>query len=460
MTLWWAQYAWIGGDHAAAGVLIETEGNRITRVAPAVTTVPAEAKRLAGLTIPGLVNAHSHAFHRALRGRTQAERGSFWTWRERMYEVAGRLQPETYYRLARATFAEMVLAGITSVGEFHYLHHDIDGVPYAEPTAMAEAIARAAREAGIRLTLLDTCYLVGGFGRETGQSHVPLANVQRRFGDGTAAAWAERATRTKERLTGESVRVGAAVHSVRAVPADQLRTVADWAHRNEAPIHVHVSEQVAENDGCLRVYGTTPTELLAAHGVLDRQATAVHATHLTDDDMGLLAARSVSACFCATTERDLADGIGPAAELVDRGVPLTFGSDSHAVIDLLEEARGVELDQRLSSHHRGHFGAADLLTAATANGAFSLGWADLGVLEAGLLADFVTIRLDSVRTAGFAEDTILETAVFAAGAADVATVVVDGRTVVENSRHTTIADVPSELRHSINAVTATEVSSA
>lgn len=453
MTLWWAQYAWTGGDHAASDVLIETDGNRISRVVAGVTTPPAEAKRLAGLTLPGLVNAHSHAFHRALRGRTQAERGSFWTWRERMYQVAARLQPASYYRLARATFAEMVLAGITTVGEFHYLHHDPDGAPYPEPTAMAEAVARGAREAGIRLTLLDTCYLAGGFGPDPGHPHVPLSAVQHRFGDGTAAAWGERASRTRARLTDQTVRVGAAVHSVRAVPADQLRTVAEWAHRNEAPLHAHVSEQRAENEDCIRVYGRTPTEHLGRHGVLDRLATAVHATHLTDDDLGLLSERDVFACFCVTTERDLADGIGPATELVDRGVRLSVGSDSHAVVDLFEEARGIELGERVSTHRRGHFAAAELLTAATANGAASLGWADLGTLVPGALADFTTIRLDSVRTAGSAPATILETAVFAAGAADVTTVVVDGRVVVENSLHARIPDVAGELQRSIDAVT-------
>jgi formiminoglutamate deiminase len=262
-----------------------------------------------------------------------------------------------------------------------------------------------------------------------------------------------RATRTRERLTGATTKVGAAVHSVRAVPADQLGTVAEWAHRNNAPIHAHVSEQPAEVEDCLRVYGKTPTEHLAQHGVLDRLATAVHATHLTPDDVDALSSRNAFACFCMTTEADLADGIGPAIDLVDKAVRITVGTDSQAVIDILGEARWLELGQRLATNRRGHFSAAQLLQTATANGALSLGWDDLGSLSTGSLADFVTISLDSVRTAGFGADSILETAVFAAAPTDVTHVVVDGRLVVEDSAHLAYPDVSAELRESISAVT-------
>ncbi|WP_232819198.1 formimidoylglutamate deiminase [Homoserinimonas sp. OAct 916] len=455
VSTWWAEHAWLGGDSAETGVLIEVTGDRISRIERDVVEAPAGATVLRGITVPGFVNAHSHAFHRALRGHTQAERGSFWTWRERMYAVAARLQPDNYYRLARATFAEMVLAGMTCVGEFHYVHHDVGGVPYPEPSAMGEAIARAARDAGIRLTLLDTCYLAGGFGpgfARDSDAHVPLSEAQSRFGDGTAARWAERATRTRDRVTGDTVRVGAAVHSVRAVPADQLATVAEWAHRHETPIHAHVSEQVAENDDCLRVYGVTPTEHLAAHGVLDCLASAVHATHLTDDDIAAMSARDAFACFCVTTERDLADGLGPAAELVEHGVRLTIGSDSHAVIDPFEETRGIEMTERVASHKRGHFRASELLEAATVHGAASLGWSEAGMLDVGALADFVTIRLDSVRTAGWAPQSLLETVVFAAGAGDVTDVVVGGTPVVASGVHLAIPNLGAELTAAIAAV--------
>ncbi|MCM0678415.1 formimidoylglutamate deiminase, partial [Micromonospora phytophila] len=246
---WLAEHAWLP-DHAepTPDVLIETAEGRITAVTPLLgaagvatgVEVLGDAVRLPGLTLPGLANAHSHAFHRALRGRTQGGRGDFWTWREQMYAVAARLDPDSYLALARATYAEMALAGVTCVGEFHYLHHNPDGTPYDDPNAMGQALVEAAAHAGIRLTLLDTCYLTAGVDAQ------PLAGPQLRFGDGDALRWAERVTAFTPANT--HARVGAAIHSVRAVPAGQLATVAGWADRRGAPLHVHLSEQPAEND--------------------------------------------------------------------------------------------------------------------------------------------------------------------------------------------------------------------
>jgi formiminoglutamate deiminase len=433
-----AEYAWLGGDGASRDVLIEVGGGRIASVA-AGTGRPAGATALPGLTLPGLANAHSHAFHRALRGRTHARAGTFWTWRDGMYRVAGGLEPDTYLALARATYAEMALAGITCVGEFHYLHHAAGGVPYAEPNVMGEALIRAAADAGIRITLLDTCYLTAGV---DGQ---PLAGAQRRFDDGSAEAWAQRAAALRP---ADHARIGAAVHSVRAVPADQLGTVAEWAAGRRAPLHVHLSEQRAENDACLGRYGRTPTAVLSDAGALGSRTTAVHATHLTDIDRAELGDSDTVVCFCPTTERDLADGIGPARALVDAGSPLCLGSDSHAVIDLFEEARAVELDERLRTERRGHFTAAELLHAATAAGHAALGWDDAGTIAVGQRADLVTVRLDTVRTAGVVPG---PAAVYAAGAADVSHVVVDGRVVVVDGEHVGF-DVPRELARSIAAV--------
>ncbi|MEU5242153.1 formimidoylglutamate deiminase [Streptomyces lydicus] len=441
-TTYWLEHAWLG-THVEPGVTVDVADGRITAVHKGAATPPPGAVVLRGLTIPGLANAHSHAFHRALRGTVQVGSGTFWTWRELMYRTADQLTPDSYYALARAVYAEMALAGITCVGEFHYLHHAPGGTRYDDPNAMGQALIAAAADAGIRLTLLDTAYLSAGFG-------APPDRHQLRFSDGTAERWAQRADGIKADRA--SVRIGAAIHSVRAVPADQLGTVADWARERQAPLHVHLSEQTAENEACLEAHGRTPTQLLSDHGVLGRRTTAVHATHLTDEDVALLGDSTTGVCMCPTTERDLADGIGPAARVQDRGSPLSLGSDSHAVIDLLEEARAMELDERLRTRTRGHWTAAALLRAATADGHAALGWDDAGTLEPGALADFTTIALDSVRTAGPLPRLAAETAVFAASAADVRHTVVGGRQIVRDGVHTLVPDVPTALAESIAAL--------
>jgi len=438
LTRLWAEHAWLGGERAVPSVLIEIAGERVAAVQPGADRDGARVLR--GLTLPGLANAHSHAFHRALRGRTHRGGGTFWTWREDMYAVAGRLDPDAYRALARATFAEMALAGITCAGEFHYLHHAPGGAPYADPNAMGEAMIEAAAEAGIRLTLLDACYLAGGFG------DTPPEGAQLRFSDGHAGAWAERVSALRER---PHARIGAAIHSVRAVPADQLATVADWARERGAPLHAHLSEQRAENEACLAAHGRTPAELLDEHGALGPSCCAVHATHLTDGDVGRLGATAI--CMCATTERDLADGIGPARALADAGAPLCTGSDSHAVIDPFEEARAVELDERLATGVRGVHPAPDLLRAATAGGYAALGWPEGGRLETGALADLVTVRFDGVRLAGTPADDAVASVVFAGAAGDVRDVMVGGRWVVRDGAHESL-DVAAELRAALAGV--------
>ncbi|WP_149828945.1 formimidoylglutamate deiminase [Streptomyces tailanensis] len=440
-TTYWLEHAWLG-THVEPGVALEVTDGRITAVRTGTPAPPQGAEVLRGLTLPGLANSHSHAFHRALRGTVQVGSGTFWTWREVMYQVADRLTPDTYHALARAVYAEMALAGITSVGEFHYVHHAPGGTSYADPNAMGEALIAAAQEAGIRITLLDTAYLSSGFGQAPNHH-------QLRFSDGTAEAWAERCSVLKDR---DHARIGAAVHSVRAVPAGQLATVARWAQERRAPLHVHLSEQTAENDACQETHGCTPTQLLAENGVLGPRATGVHNTHLTDTDIALLGDSGTGTCMCPTTERDLADGIGPAVALQRAGSPLCLGSDSHAVVDLLEEARAMELNERLRTRTRGHWPAAALLRAASADGHAALGWDEAGTLEPGALADFTTIALDSVRTAGPPPRLGAETAVFAASAADVCHTVVGGRHVVRDGAHALVPDVPKALADAVAAL--------
>ncbi|MCH5673821.1 formimidoylglutamate deiminase [Streptomyces gilvus] len=440
---YWLEHAWLD-THVEPGVALGIDSGRITTVETDVASPPPGAEILRGLTLPGLANAHSHAFHRALRGTVQVGSGTFWTWREVMYSVADRLTPETYHALARAVYAEMALAGVTSVGEFHYVHHAPGGTPYADPNAMGEALVAAAAEAGIRITLLDTAYLSSGFG-EAPNTH------QLRFSDGHAEAWAERCSLLKER---DHARIGAAIHSVRAVPAGQLATVARWAEERRAPLHVHLSEQTAENDACQAAHGSTPTRLLADHGVLGPRTTGVHNTHLTDEDIALIGGSGTGTCMCPTTERDLADGIGPAVELQQQGSPLSLGSDSHAVVDLLEEARAMELNERLRTRTRGHWTAAALLRAASADGHAALGWDEAGTIEQGALADLTTIALDSVRTAGPVPRLGAETAVFAATAADVRHTIVGGRHVVRDGAHTLVPDVPQALARAVETLRA------
>jgi formiminoglutamate deiminase len=452
---WHAELAWLPDKGLCADVLIEATGERFTAVTPQVPRgdTTAEAVWLPGLTLPGFANAHSHAFHRALRGVTQAEQGTFWTWRERMYEAAARLDPDSYLALAAAVYAEMALAGVTCVGEFHYVHHRRGGGAYADPNAMGRALIRAAAQAGIRITLLDTCYLAGGLSLD-GET-LPLAGPGLRFGDGDATRWAARVSALgadEHGMLGAHAQAGAAIHSVRAVPPEQMRPVVSWAHRCGAPLHVHLSEQLAENEACLAAHHVTPARLLFDAGVLGPRTTVVHATHASGEDVRLLGETRTFACICPTTERDLADGIGPARALASAGCPLAVGTDSNAVVDVLAEARGVEYAERLATGQRGHFTAGELARAITVAGHTCLGWPDAGEIVPGAWADLVTVGFDSPRLAGTAAATALESVIFAGSAADVRNVVAGGRDVVRDGRHLLVPDVPAALNAAISAV--------
>ncbi len=421
MKSYWCERAWLP-DGIAARVLVRVDKGVITSVS-GVDTIPLGAERLHGLVFPGFANAHSHAFHRALRGRTHSDGGTFWTWRDRMYAVAERLTPDSYLELATAVYAEMAVAGVTAVGEFHYLHHG--------GNEMAEALRQAARDAGIRLTLLDACYLAGGIGQ-------PVSGVQERFSDGTGDRWLDRVA---ELRGDDNTRIGAAIHSVRAVPREALSLVAGAFP--DRPLHVHLSEQPAENEACKEAYGLTPTEKLAEAGALTPRTTAVHGTHLSANDIRLLGSTRTGVCFCPTTEADLADGIGPARELAEAGSPLSLGSDQHAVIDPLSEARALEHHERLRTGQRGRFTPAELVGAMTNHA--SIGWPEAGRLEVGAPADLVAIRVNSTRTAGAEPEQV----VLAATASDVAVVVVGGKVVARDGVHEQLGDVARLLTAAI-----------
>lgn len=323
------------------------------------------------ILLPGLATAHSHAFQRVIRGRTQRRggaAGSFWSWREAMYGVAQRLDPETIFAVSRFAYAELALAGVTAVGEFHYVHHQPDGTPYDDRLALADAVVRAAREVGLRIVLLRVIYERGGAGRA-------LEPAQRRFADASLDdALADVEALAARFASDPCVGVGLAPHSVRAVTRDSIRRCAEAARGKGWPLHMHVAEQPREIDENVAEHGVRPLQMLIDDGVVDERFVAVHATHLDDAEIRALGAARAFACICRTTERDLGDGLPRIAPMLASGVRLCTGVDSHAISDPFEEARAIELDERSRTLSRQ--AAADaptLLAAGTTEGYAALG---------------------------------------------------------------------------------------
>lgn len=436
---WFAEYAWLGA--LARNVLITTDNSRVVDIVVEAAR-PSAAVALTGLTLPGQVNVHSHAFQRAFRGRWD-DAGTFWDWRHDMVAFSATIQPDDYYRMARATFAEMTLAGITHVGEFHYIHRDPRGRAYGNPNAMGEAILHAADSVGIRVTLIDACYLRDGFGSQ--RSPGPAS----RFADDDAEAWAERVDDLRLRHAG---RVAAGIHSVRTVDSDAMKIIADAAREWGVPLHVHLSEQRQENAAALEVTGLSPTELLESVGALTPHTTAIHAIHLSTTDRRLLSECDTRICVCPTTERDLGDGVGRTKELRDLGSPICLGTDSNVTIDMFEEARALELNQRLLLERRNLHAPDELLGVAT-GGSAALGGVSSGTLHVGDPADFVTMRLDSVRFAGMNYEDMIGYAIGSGHPEDIGTVVIAERIVVEDGVHQVVADVRSELESVIRDLT-------
>lgn len=381
------------------------------------------------VVLPGLASAHSHAFQRALRGRAQRRGGgSFWSWRGLMYELASSLDPETIHAISRYAFVELAQAGVTAVGEFHYVHHQPDGTPYGERTALADAVIRAALDAGIRVTLLRVLYHRAGHDRA-------LEPTQRRFVD----ARLDDALRDVEALIARyadepRVRVGLAPHSVRAAPREWIVEAARFARERELPFHMHVSEQRREIDECLDEHGKRPVAMLADAGVLGPQFVGVHATHLDDDELRAFGAAGSFACICRTTERDLGDGSPRTQELVDAGARLCFGVDSHAISDPFEEARAVELDERTRLERRAVFEAPELVEAASKEGYAAIG---LDGLER---EDRVTLDPRAAPLLGLDPATLDDAVIFAATPACVDEVVVAGETIVSGGQHVRLVE--------------------
>lgn len=391
------------------------------RTADALVTDPLPGVAL----LPGFVNAHSHVFQRALRGHTHrplSQQDTFWTWRRAMYAEAGRLDPDQLYVSALRTYREMLAAGYTTVGEFHYVHHQPDGQPYANPNAMSEAVLQAGREAGIRVVLLMTAYAQSGFNQ-------PPEEGQRRFCDATVEAYLDRV----DELRVAGVPIGVAPHSVRAVPENWFRAIAEYSRTHKLPLHVHADEQVAEIEQAQSAHGCTPIELLERFGALHEHTTVIHATHANAREIELLAENGCTVCVCPTTEGDLGDGIAPYAELRAAGIPLAIGADSNTCLDPIEELRWAEYTARMRYQRRRVLIADELaspgpflLATGTASGARALGLAS-GEIAVGRPADLVAVNLQHPSLSGWTSEDLLDVLFFGASSKVIAGTWVQGR---------------------------------
>lgn len=410
------------------------DAGRITVTAQDATPVDMKGKAL----LPGFVNAHSHSFQRLIRGRAESRAVSgkdFWSWRNAMYQAAAPLSPEEVYDVARMCFLEMARAGITTVGEFHYLHNTPDGTPYDDPNLIAHQVIAAAQSVGLRIVLLRSAYLRSGY-------QLPLDPGQRRFFENVDAFLSNTASlRASYPENAADVRFGVAPHSIRAVPLDELHEIVSWARSNSLPIHMHVAEQIAENVECQREYGCTPVELLAREELLGKDFVAVHAIHLSSEEIAAFAKTHAIVCSCPTTERNLGDGIVQVDALLKLGVRHALGSDSQAQIDPLEDARELDYHLRLAQQQRAVLDQIDdrpiaerLFDCATIHGAHALA-VESGSLRPGEYGDMVSIDLEDISVAGHTPDTLLPLIVFGANRTAIRDVVVNGKTILQDGHH-------------------------
>jgi formimidoylglutamate deiminase len=508
LTAWLPDLIYTGGGRFESGLaLVSDRAGRITHLTRDVESIAAAAARVVRLKnralLPGLVNAHSHAFQRVIRGRTErrsAAHDSFWTWREMMYAAATRLSPDDLYDASRMAFLEMAATGISAVGEFHYLHHTPEGTRYADENELAKQVVRAARDVGLRIALLRVAYARSGwntppnarqtrfierdtqaFLKHTETLKKDIAREEDIAHEASDVVEAHReeddkggvnvASADEARASASGAWVGVAPHSVRAVPLDYLREVCAFAAGHELPVHMHIAEQPAEVAACVEEHGRTPVALLADEGLLGARFTAVHAVHITPEEVRSLANTRAHVCACPTTERNLGDGIIPADMLLGAGVRVSLGTDSHTQIDLLEDARELEYHLRLQKLERAVLAptttsahmtntnnerlatheadtetdrlaslAARLFECATTNGASSIGATgnnsnDSGGFEVGGLADFFTVELDDLSIAGAGADDLLPAIVFSLARTAVRDTVVGGRRIVEDGQH-------------------------
>jgi formimidoylglutamate deiminase len=476
MIAWLPDLVYLHDGFAANQALVcDADGTIVRIVSASELTHEKKINLPRRALLPGMVNAHSHAFQRVIRGRTEYRsnpfRGgpppagsshnnvdSFWTWREKMYSAAMRLTPDDIYDASRMAFMEMALSGITAVGEFHYLHHAPDGSSYDDPNLLAKEVLRAAGDVGLRIALLRVAYARSGFQTEANPQQVRFieSDAQIYLKNLESLAKSVRSLSVSEgNLThlalphgraSDTAWIGIAPHSVRAVPLNYLKQVIAFANEHDLKIHMHVAEQPAEVSACIEEHGRTPVALLQTEGLLSERFTAVHAIHVTPKAIASFARTRALVCACPTTERNLGDGVVPADEYLKHDVPICLGTDSHAQIDLLEDARELEYHLRLQKLERAVLSVPSviegnssdearlLFDCATVNGARSTGAAG-GALEAGRPADFFTVDLDDPSIAGASPEDLLSAIVFSLSRAAIHEVVVGGKPIVSEGQH-------------------------
>lgn len=437
-----------GAFHSDYGMLVEADGT-IIAVEKNLSAENVVIERLPGKAIlPGLVNGHSHSFQRLIRGVAEhaGENGDdFWAWRNTMYRAALHLSPDELFAVARLAFLEMALSGITTVGEFHYVHRQSDGTPYEDPNLLAKRVIDAAASVGIRICLLRVAYARAGFG-------LPPNPGQRRFYeqcDEFLAAANALAAYVADHSTAS---MGVAPHSIRAALLPDIERIAAWADEHDKPIHMHMAEQTAELTACVLEHGTTPIALMADRGLLSPRMTLVHAIHITEEEVQALASAGTTICSCPTTERNLGDGIIDADKAISAGIPFSFGSDSQATINLLEDARELDYHLRLKQQRRvlldridGEAISTRLFRYATTGGAHSLR-VHTGKLEPGYPADFFAVDLNDVSIAGSTVEELLSTIVFTLERTAVTDVVVNGQSVIAAGKHPQSSEIVAEYR--------------
>src|SRR6267154_5335679 len=438
-TLYRPELLYSNGRFIANGEVLVSEGGQFLEASEKTDNTSTRIVDLRGKSLlRGFVKVHSHSFQRLIRGKSESRIVSgkdFWSWRGTMYHAASRLDPQDVYDVARMAFIEMVLAGTTTVGEFHYLHNAPDGKPYDDPNLLSKQVIAAAQSVGIRIVLLRTAYLRSGY-------DVPRDPGQIRFFETTNAFLENMGALIHDCSAPPcEVRFGVAPHSVRAVPLVDLRKIAAWSRENRLPLHMHVAEQVAENTACLREYGFTPVALFNKERLLGPDFTAVHAIHISADEIAMLAGANATICSCPTTERNLGDGIVAADHVMAAGIRIAFGSDSQAQIDPLEDARELDYHLRLEQQERAILDqigdqtlASRLFDCATLHGARALDFPG-GGLAPGSFADFLTVDLNDVSIAGHSADDLLPIIVFALNRSAIRDVVVNGRFILRDKKH-------------------------